>query len=90
MYKINAVASYGRFPIPIIIGLFCSFLAHRIYISFEISGIVWILILAIATFITFLAVLYLLREIDNKDINFFVDLMNVKKMRQYLNSELKI
>lgn len=72
----------------IIMGLIIYYLAYH---TFLIQFIFWyhlILFFSLGIFV-YLGILFLLKEFNKKDFDFFVDILNPKKMLKYVSSELK-
>jgi len=71
----------------IIMGLILYYLAYH---TFLIQFIFWyhLILFFSLGIILYLGILFLLKEFNKKDFNFFIDILNPKKMVKYISSEL--
>jgi O-antigen/teichoic acid export membrane protein len=54
-----------------------------------LTGWLSIVIYGITSCVVFAAVLILLKELTRKDLNYFLDVINIKEMRSYMSNELR-
>jgi hypothetical protein len=55
----------------------------------SVSGILMLIIFGVLTVVVFLATLAALKEFSREDIDYFLDLVNPKKMFSYMGEEMK-